>query len=382
MDFPRFSQAVGVEPIGACCRGVPCTDGLTESACLAIGGQFRKGCLCNQFVCSDIDNPGTIGACCQSYQREDVPEECAIQPRYGTRCSRATKSGCEGVGGIWLGATHRCCEGFTEPQPNTAIRRCPLPVEYGRCCHGNPRICCDGYLESDCPDGDWESGKYCSNANEFGTEVPYECPPVGACCIAGVCSLKTRVRCEELFGEWRGQSTCDGVDCFIDIPPDGPGCRSAMVNYGRPNLPRSLILCHPVLMSLTIRDSRHPAMPPNESAGGRGFFEPVSIHPIRAVEPDYNIDSEEPCRRHFGGLVLGGDGFFHPYVASQTLHGDTDSIELSIGAMVILPKAKARFAKQEDGFDAGVFVYIAMYHTPFWTEAHMHSRDNRCVLPV
>jgi len=136
-------------------------------------------------------------------------------------------------------------------------------------------------------------------------------------------------------------------------------------------------------MGVTIRSSRrHFTKPPNASPGGLGFFEPVSLHAVRAVEPNYSNDFAEPCRRHFGGVVLGGDGFFHPYVLSQTLNGDGDSIEMSIGALIRVPVKKTTDPKKDQIGERGLFVYVATYHTPFWTEAHMHSQDRRCIRAV
>lgn len=389
---------------GACCAkfgpcnrvgNCPC-EVVTREDCAAKVGDwwFSEGCDCenNQGACRlgyDLTDRNRKGPCCKSIQRNARGDDdrhiydCVPYPNYvvyGTVCEWNTYSGCVDNGGVWLGdgdafnAPRVCCESFTDPQEDTHTRMCPLPTgpnppALGRCCHASPIdeeiVCCDAFLESECNslNGDWDSGGYCWTG-DIRFPIMYDCPPAGACCLGEVCLMRTEIKCENMGGRWRGQTTCVGVNCHIDIPDDDVGCRSALIDYDIPGLERSLNLCHPVLMGMVMR---------LDGSGG-GMLEPISLHPIRAVEPNYSTDSEEPCRRHIGGVVLGGGGFFHPYVLSQTLNNAPNSVEMSIGSLVVIPEGLVG--------EVGMFAFLATYHTPFWTEARMHSEERRCIIPV
>jgi hypothetical protein len=362
--FPKFDDLLlSTTHAGACCDGNICTNVASAAACPP-PKRFKPKCNCRSggpTFCSTNESARSR-PCCRKLERQ-VNQECDdLQPRQGTECfsnlDYNTCVGSDGTFGVWmpdLGYLEECCEQFPTYIPETDARRCPLPADLGRCCKGSPPKCCDGYTKEDCNQrgGRWEQGGEC---RDYTVDPPaaHPCPPPGACCEEGHCSQKLAAEC---FGQFYSGILCEDVDCSFDIPEGGPGCRTAKVNYGKREFEWSLDLCHPAKMQLAKRPDLD-----------NGLFVLLTSHRVRAVEPDFSVDFSNQCKRHIGGIVLGYDGFFHPYIASQPTHGDETSIELSLGAAVRGNQSEER----------GMFLLVATYHTPFWTEAHMHSQDQRC----
>lgn len=385
MAFPRFGDVAAVPSGGACCYASGACGHTTSGAvCEASSGAtYYPGCSCNGGGPCSRNETDRSHPCCKP--ESPISNSECVQPSgtYGSKCFMYNRQFCLDQGGTTIEDV-ACCE-YMENITGTANERCPIPSTIGRCCKvfTDPNVvkCCDWRTREECsgPGDVWEPGKECAEFDAPGHYTGHVCGRLGACCRNGGCSLTTQAACEAAFGDWRSGPTCDGVDCSIGPPPDGEGCRTALVNFGR-RVAWSLDLCNPVKMHVTIRNARQHPRSPNNDDWRTGLCELVSTHPVRAVEPDFATDFAEPCRRHFGGLALGPDGRVHPYVLSQPINGDDDSIELSLGALVQQPRPKGASSDKGDDDDAqtGRVYFVTTYHAPFWTEAHMHSQVPLC----
>ena len=132
-------------------------------------------------------------------------------------------------------------------------------------------------------------------------------------------------------------------------------------------------LCALAIMLPTIRNVRHYPKGDNSFGWESHLFEPVSKTPIRAMEPSFTAVDSEPCRYHFGGIVLLPNGEFAPVLMSQPFNGKENSIELSIGAAAVRQKPDP-----DDVMVQGEMYFAAAYHTPYWTEAEFFSKQSYC----
>ncbi|HNQ22155.1 MAG TPA: hypothetical protein PKK06_03585 [Phycisphaerae bacterium] len=171
---------------GACCLSASsCADGYTAAQCSAAGGQYRG----NDTACALLEVPCYLGACCT--------------PTVGC-VSDMSQSLCQTVLGTWQGEGTEC---------DTSSSQCP-----GVCCWGG--TCNAGVKPGDCevlPNGQFIGYGTCAGD-------PCSSYVLGACCLPnGDCELLTDEVCVSYGGSYRGDPTCQGVDC-TQPPPLGACC--------------------------------------------------------------------------------------------------------------------------------------------------------------
>lgn len=356
--------------MGACCicndplcHVRECTDVMAED-CAVIGSQrygstYFPGCVC-----------GTTEFC-NRYA-------CCL-PREGYICVQLSTLDCVNRGGLLsqygVGLYSRCC----------AEVNCEFQEGWGACCQEDGS-CTDGISEYEC-DGsvDYPGVFYnlhnCSG-NQIGGMPTIDCTepdPIGACCyLTGTCFELSEEQCS-VHGTWQGVGTrCDDTEC---PQPDSTTCRktnTAIDPFDKQNLKWTTDLCGLGIFLPTIRKSRHyPKGGYLQDWTSKYLFEPVSLHPIRAMEPAFAGDDQEPCRYHFGAIVKLPNGTFAPAMCGQVFFSKPDSIEMSIGVVAIQQKPDPDNIRKR-----GEFYWVMSYHMPFWTEAEMFSAQAYCTIPV
>lgn len=365
--------------MGACCicndptcLVRECADAPTAADCESLGRQrygstYFPGCQC-----------GTT-AFCDRYA-------CCL-PREGYICLQLGIQECIGRDGIFGsyddGTLSRCC----------AEVRCDFQEGWGACCQADGS-CADGVPEYECT-GDVDFPGYFYNLHNCDGHIVGEMPtidcgdpdPVGACCnVDGACTELSETDCAAQ-GTWQGV----GVQCEVaNCPqPNDTTCRKAHTAaeaealsntgiYHRQNLKWTTDLCGLGIFAPTIRNSRHyPKSPYAQGWTSKSLFEPVSIQPIRAMEPAFTVNDSEPCRYHFGGIVKLPNGTFAPAMCGQVFFGRAESIEVSIGAVAIQSKPDPQGVRK-----MGEFYWVMSYHMPYWTEAEMFSAQAYCTIPI
>lgn len=190
--FPPFTggaysmQLCIVPKPGTCCTGLLCSDTLTQTQCLAQGGNFAQELQ----TCGELallgGCPLPTGACCQG-------ESCSVQDEYQ----------CDRLGGTWQ-QNVACAAGGDNP--------C-LPR--GACC--SPNGTCSDESEENCLG---VVGGVFQGDNSSCASAGAVCQ-LGACCKHGVCNYVSRTSCANNLGFWRGAGTnCSGGLCS----PTGACC--------------------------------------------------------------------------------------------------------------------------------------------------------------
>ncbi len=204
------------DPRGACCvNDDTCTEALPKRQCDNLGGTLTSDALCDEL--DPLCEP--TGSCCQrdGTCMDDVfvsvcqagdntrfvqGESCdqATCPPFGACCMAGscepniTEDDCRLGGGVYQGDASDCTAGL-----------CAL----GACCPVDGD-CVDGAVASECTatEDRFTEGAACVN-------VP--CPPRGACCLDGTCSIRTLFQCTGAGGDFGGVGTlCDTADrCLI-----------------------------------------------------------------------------------------------------------------------------------------------------------------------
>lgn len=176
---------------GACCCGGMCFEGITSSACSAMGGQWAgANTHCVGRNCSNTSRAN--GACCNLITGQ---------------CIFTTELQCNAMNGQWIGEGIRCQD----------IPPCPA-AEWACCVNA---ACANRTLE-ECDDlnGEWHAGVLCFS----GLCDP---PTGGACCFAdGSCTQMNNLTCAAAGGYFR-----EGIDCGTS-PCVGPCC-----HYANPQAP-------------------------------------------------------------------------------------------------------------------------------------------------
>lgn len=181
-----YSMQLCIQPKpGACCTGTSCQDTLTQTQCLAQGGNFSEELL----TCAQLNLLGgcplPTGICCQ-----------------GIACSIRDPYECDRQGGAWQPGTS-CASGGDNPCLST-----------GACCR--PDGTCAVLSELNCQAA---NGVYQGDASTC-AGVGSACL-LGACCKNGFCNYVSRSSCTALGGLWRGAgSNCGGDLC----DPTGACC--------------------------------------------------------------------------------------------------------------------------------------------------------------
>jgi hypothetical protein len=113
-------------------------------------------------------------------------------------CVSATKYQCESLEGIWLGQNTSCDNKPCSPK--------------GACCSFNK--CISDITEEECLN--YYQGEYLGNYS-ICTDTPCGSSFNGACCVDGVCSLKTSSECATLRGSFLGVGTNCSGDGVCDL---------------------------------------------------------------------------------------------------------------------------------------------------------------------
>jgi hypothetical protein len=247
LDFAGFSLGFGIQPdacafnpcAGACCLfDGSCDDGvnsngLTESACLALDGTWHPGLKCREVDCN------SRGACCSGF----------------APCEELEQAECEKKPSPW-----KWCESV-----HCAEQDCNAPVTCtptGACCHHDGT--CDILTQNECVNtvgGTWHQGQDCTQAACVATEAccfypslgcidlpPAQCTAAiqgraqgpgtlcdtitmcdlgpGACCFESVphnCLDLSAYDCQATgVACWGGVGTaCASFDCTVDINTNG-----------------------------------------------------------------------------------------------------------------------------------------------------------------
>lgn len=160
---------------GACCHDDGTCTMVTENACTIAGGTWQTG-----LTCGVDDTCPSAGACCKD------DESCAM----------LTENACDAAGGAWNGAIS--CTSSTDS-------RCQKMA----CCRNDGT--CDESVGFQCAADQGDE----SFPGEDCTSGTFECPPVGACCVAEQPCIAdvTEYACGEMGGSFEGEgATCGPPD--------------------------------------------------------------------------------------------------------------------------------------------------------------------------
>lgn len=138
--------------------------------------------------------------------------------------------------------------------------------------------------------------------------------------------------------------------------------------------------CDNAMVGGAVRQPEHypcgPGYPcqPEEDAtypGWRpGFTEPITLHPVRAVDRigDNNYANREVCHHQFGGFVVGRDGWTYPVLCSESDYSHRRH-RASIGAFGVFTNAGDPSGHCPRGWTCGfVTVELPLLHeTTFYS---------------
>jgi hypothetical protein len=246
LDYAEIGTAPLVVPVGCCAYVIFNTPGViqfTSSQCEEVNGTFYG-------VGSNCVDEGVAGACCYydvfwAVTCDIMTEEhCDLKGPYAifhdnTSCENVScdlsspRGACcvSPVGACYDGTTYQQCQAYAgagdfvqwyQGQSCQMIQCNPGPPP-GACCYldGNGAYLCTQVSLPDC--------MALQSSTFHGAGVPCSgltcTPPVGGCCIEGVCVLVTRAECDaqgnQFFGE--GQP-CNLQECFsCEGDDDGDG---------------------------------------------------------------------------------------------------------------------------------------------------------------
>lgn len=162
--------------IGACCDvNAGCADNIIDAACIGQGGTFMG----DGVLCSEVDCPTPVGACCRF-----VDDVGVCNPDVGEPI-------CEGISGVYMGNGVACDD-------EVCLRHA--------CCM--PSGECVDLLGVECEAAGGELNL------EDDCSIAYCVQPTGSCCIDGFCLENQPRNTCELQGIWNGLgSTCDPDPC-------------------------------------------------------------------------------------------------------------------------------------------------------------------------
>jgi len=407
---------------GACCAAGICSI-KNYDECRLVGGLFVQNTTCLQIDCALSNMPGACckldGDCFQAESRRVCDTfhglfypngRCGIEANCSFRgccrdgeCYLTTPQTCENQGGrVWhnwlcvgpggvpieCGKSACCfeddriCQNLTGldclnqgGEPQSEFTQCSFPMVHcdvprgAACCF--PEGSCQTLTEDRCNalGGFWRRDGICP---EYGTDDPSPCIKTACCLPGGTCENTTRQGCNARSGYWYNGKTCADAECGEgDVPryfdPIGTVAPSGLV--------WDLDLCQWALFEpvLVLADDNYARL--------------ESLHPMRAVEPDWGREHDtiypgEPCGYHWGDMGIDSEGLAEPRFCSKPYYGDqnfdqTTVMKAYIKRLAGIPddmEPSTIDENQDDGFTA----FGGMYHTPYWIEASFNSALRIC----
>lgn len=198
---------------GACCVEGGCLDDVSESTCLGMGGTYNgNGTLCANTLCNDDCANATVIVAGQTYIGTNVG---------ATGMNESSCADTADVNDVWFTWVAECTDTVTVSLCGGDLAfDTTLAIFDG--CGGMEIVCNDDNGIGACPAGtqslatfDAVSGTqyWIRIAGWNGSQGTYHllvtCPPVGACCVDGVCSDVSINACNDVNGTFLGQ----GSDC-------------------------------------------------------------------------------------------------------------------------------------------------------------------------
>lgn len=367
---------------GACCLpSGQCVTAESRRACDALRGLFYPWVACNFVNCQNR-------ACCLDGNCFLAsPAICEGVGGFGGVSWRDRL--CEGPGGVPIKCgTRACCFDDQSPCQNLTTTECinqggVFQEEFTQCSF--PTVHCDALRGAACcfPDGScqrmtevtcnslggfWRRSDSCP---EF-PDDPSPCIPTACCLPDNTCENTNRRQCDVRIGYWYNGKTCDEVDCATGETPRYFDYVGKLAPSG---MTWGLDLCQWALFEpvLVFDDDNYCRL--------------QTLHPVRAVEPNWSSDTMtifpgEPCGYHWGDMGMDSEGFAEPRFCSKPSHGNARFDQTTvmkaytqrIGGLppgTILPDYDRN---QGDGFTA----FGGLYHTPYWVEASYNSALRLC----